>query len=62
MFEHWEKVKLSSFIHEIKIRVLRKDEALFKEGVLANSVYFLVRGALRIEKEVDVSKSNKWPN
>ncbi len=42
MFKHWEHVKLQSFIHEIKKWVLAKDEPLIKEGVVPDSVYFLV--------------------
>ena len=40
---------------------MQKDEVLFEDHTLADTLYFLVDGKLRIEKEVDVCNQNFWP-
>jgi hypothetical protein len=41
--------------------VLNKDECLFRDDTSADYMYLLVKGRLRVEKEVDVSAANHWP-
>ena len=48
-------------VTEAKDRVLQEGEFLFKDGTTAHYMYFLLEGALRIEKEVFVSSKNYWP-
>lgn len=38
-----------------------KDEVLFRDSTTAEYIYFLLRGKLRVEKMVDVSAVNYWP-
>jgi CRP-like cAMP-binding protein len=49
------------FVHELKERILYKDEVLFRDGTKADYIYFLLKGKLRVEKEVDVEAVNYWP-
>ena len=48
-------------MYEVKERILDKDECLCREGQALNFVYLLVKGRLRIEKEIDVNDKNYWP-
>lgn len=52
---------MKSLVIEVKERVLNKDECLFRDGTSADYMYLLVKGRLRVEKEVDVSAVNHWP-
>lgn len=45
----------------MKERVLAKDEVVFCDGTQADYIYLLVKGRLRVEKEVEVSSVNHWP-
>ena len=40
---------------------MQKDEVLFEDQTLADTLYFIVNGMLRVEKEVDVTNQNFWP-
>jgi len=50
-----------SFCHELKERILVKDEVLFKDQCSADYIYFLTEGKLKVEKEVIVEATNYWP-
>ena len=50
-----------SFCHELKERILVKDEVLFKDQCSAEYIYFLTAGRLKVEKEVIVEATNYWP-
>ena len=52
---------MRSLVHEVSERRLFKDECLFRDRTAAEYVYFFVQGRLRVEKEVDVSALNYWP-
>ncbi len=45
----------------MKERVLAKNEVVFCDGTPADYVYLLIKGRLRVEKEVEVSSVNHWP-
>ena len=48
-------------MYEVKERILDKGECVCREGQALNFVYLLVKGKLRIEKEIDVNDKNYWP-
>ena len=53
--------KLKNICEVMKSRVMQKDEVLFEDRTRAEMLYFLIKGSLRIEKEVVISKENFWP-
>ena len=52
---------MRNLVAEAKDRILQDGELLFKDGTTAHYLYFLLEGALRVEKEVFVSSKNYWP-
>lgn len=40
---------------------MQKNEVLFEDSTRAEMLYFLVKGELRIEKEVDIKKEMFYP-
>lgn len=61
VFKTWDAKKLKIVAEAAKTRIMQKDEVLFEDQTLADTLYFLVSGMLRIEKEVDVTNQNFWP-
>lgn len=45
----------------IKTREMQEGEVLFEDSTKAEMLFFLVSGALKIEKEVEISKEVFWP-
>lgn len=45
----------------MKSRVLQTNEVLFEDSTQADALYFLIRGSLRIEKEVEITNQSFWP-
>ena len=60
-FKAWHDQKLKNICEVMKSRVMQKDEVLFEDRTRAEMLYFLIKGSLRIEKEVVISKENFWP-
>jgi CRP-like cAMP-binding protein len=46
---------------DAKERLMHKGEYLVREFMHVNYIYFLLAGSLKIEKEVVVTSTNKWP-
>lgn len=61
VLQGWDYNQLRSFAQEVKERVLRKDEVLFRDGTTASYFYFLLRGKVSVEKVVNVKSANYWP-
>lgn len=61
LFKTWDQKKLKIVSEVAKSRIMKKDEVLFEDQTMADTLYFLVDGKLRVEKEVDVCNQNFWP-
>ena len=61
MLQGWDYNQIRSFSQEVKERVLKKDEVLFRDGTAARYFYFLLRGRVSVEKVVNVTSANYWP-
>lgn len=50
LFNKWDKVKLRGFMLNFKERILDQEEILVKDGLIAEYIYFLCKGSLKVEK------------
>jgi len=60
VLQGWDYNQIRSFSQEVKERVLKKDEVLFRDGTAASYFYFLLRGRVSVEKVVNVKSANYW--
>jgi CRP-like cAMP-binding protein len=45
----------------MKSRIMDKGEVLFEDNTRAEMLFFLIKGSLKIEKEVEISNEIFWP-
>ena len=61
IFAEWEYQRLKNLLFEVKERILDKGECLCRESQELNFIFLLVKGKLRVEKEIDINDKNYWP-
>lgn len=61
VFKTWEDETLKNFANKLRSKIMNKEEVLFDDGIKAEYVYFITRGALRMEKEVRTKNVKFWP-
>lgn len=61
VFKTWEDETLKNFANKLRSKIMNKEEVLFDDGIRAEYVYFITRGALRMEKEVRTKDVKFWP-
>jgi hypothetical protein len=60
-FNQWNDQKLWIVCELLKTRIMHKDEVLFEDATRADMLYFLVKGKLRIEKNVGIIDESFHP-
>ena len=60
-FETWTQAKLESFCTEMRLKMLKKGEVLYKSGEFVRDWIFVSRGKLKIERDSFIEKVNFWP-
>lgn len=61
LFSGWSVEKLSVFNSAVSEIQLEKDDVLYEIGDRPDSIYWLMRGSMKIEANVDFSGSNTYP-